>query len=65
MEVARRYAAQAQAALDPLPPGSARRTLIRLADYAVTRDVPVAPNLEAALELDDSAFECRRQAPRL
>jgi heptaprenyl diphosphate synthase len=39
MEVARRYAAQAQAALDPLPPGSARRTLIRLADYAVARSV--------------------------
>lgn len=48
LDTARGHAAQARAALDPLPPGPARTTLARLTDYAVTRTVPPAPGLATA-----------------
>jgi geranylgeranyl reductase family protein len=48
--VAWEQARQAQAALEGLPEGPARLSLSRLAEYAVTRDVPEIPDGRAAIE---------------
>jgi menaquinone-9 beta-reductase len=53
LATARGHAAQAQAALGSLPPGPATATLARLADYAVTREVPEAADLAAAFGPED------------
>jgi heptaprenyl diphosphate synthase len=53
LAAARDHAAQAQAVLGSLPHGPATTTLARLADYAVTREVPDAADLAAAFGPDD------------